>query len=499
MDTADCHPERNNSVTEHAPEPGTNPTAPVSTPTMLRIRLGLAAAFCLILAYQFRISLDTINMQTQWSNYVPFLLAPFSDRIESSDRHSAWESGDGIPDYKRSFEIRYRDQLLKANDKPIMGFSTYLRELRRILRQPPPSPPNWKNQLFMATIRASDDSVHHVVISFPHCTCGAPTTTEATTVWLIPPVFCATLGFLGALRRPRSPLAWAFLALMLSLSQLRLWPEWVSGFQWTATPMAWDDASRVPSIFYRTLVFHWWPAALLMGGAHFLAHRPRLRYWTWIVAGTFAGYALLRAMLEVAWSEYYRPFAALNHLLEYTSTERTVFAFAAIALLAWCWNRHAGGAIGVVAAVAAANLYTSPTGLTRGNWFRYADDTLRYVATVPPFHRAAAMVILLFAVGAIIITIIAVGHHVRRMELIALVLFLPFTFEAAGSFGHFWYPLGFHISRFWPWFILATAGTGLLLMAHSLNQRHQVPVDVPRDLEPLCHPQLAPDVPRRRK
>jgi hypothetical protein len=290
-------------------------------------------------------------------------------------------------------------------------------------------------------------------------------------------MFCIVLGFLTVFFRPRSLLAWVFLAGVLSLSQLQFWSDWTTDFQLTATPMTWTGWFRVPAVGYRSFVQHSWPAVLLLGSAHFYRSRRNAFRLAVSIAVLFFVFAMLEAMLQIAWSEDFRTLVSLHEFLEHYRTGFMIASLAAVSGVAWFVNRKLGLTLVAIALLATFALCWSPTPITQGNWYNYSDGTRRFVATIPPLHNSPGFVALLFATGSFITALIVVRREVTRIEAVSLIFCLPLVFDVAGSLGKYWYPLGAHLFQqspwfeYWPWFVLTSAGLGLVGITWSVLRR----------------------------
>jgi phosphoserine phosphatase RsbU/P len=107
---------------------------------------------------------------------------------------------------------------------------------------------------------------------------AARTTRETISEWLpytlafvLMPVFCLLLGFWVALIRPRDPLSWLLLGLMLSFAQLRSigmghWPLWM----------------RDAMVVYHMASISAWPLWMLLFGIYFPERLKYDRRWPWI-------------------------------------------------------------------------------------------------------------------------------------------------------------------------------------------------------------------------
>jgi hypothetical protein len=165
---------------------------------------------------------------------------------------------------------------------------------------------------------------------------------EAVIFWMVGPLFCELLGFALVCWRPRAVLAWSFLVLMLSLSQLRFWPDWYEGFQQTASAMVWADWFRVPAVGYRAFIQHAWPAALLVAASHFCRAHRRVARATLSLAVICVIYAGLQAGLYIAWSEDFRTLSFLFEFQEQYRNEWMAAAMAGVVCLAGWLNRRLG-------------------------------------------------------------------------------------------------------------------------------------------------------------
>src|SRR5437588_5642421 len=86
----------------------------------------LLCMFFLVAAYQLRISLDTIHWERNYDFYVPFQLAPFTDRVDDRAYFVSWEQGKRTD---KRFPIRWRAELPRVNGQPFAVMWIYLLEL----------------------------------------------------------------------------------------------------------------------------------------------------------------------------------------------------------------------------------------------------------------------------------------------------------------------------------------------------------------------------------
>jgi len=290
---------------------------------------------------------------------------------------------------------------------------------------------------------------------------------EAAAIWIVPPAFCVLLGFTVVTLRPYAIVSWAFLGLMLSLSQLQFWSEWYTGFQYTITPMQWTDWLRVPGVGYQAFVRYAWPAALVIFWSQVFRARPAVRRAAQMVAVAFLGFAALHAVLQIAWSENFRGFVSLYRLLESHRSELIVVGLAAAAGLCWWLNRSYGLAVGTMGLSAVAALYWSPSPITHGDWETYADDTRRFVATIPEFHNTPGLIILAFTAGCILAGVVTFRSRLSLWELGGSILLVPLVIDLGGCFGGYWFPVEWSMLA-WGGFVLASAGVGLICLGSSI-------------------------------
>lgn len=413
--------------------------------------------------YQLRSSFDTVYLIRTLDLYVPFLIDPFTSR---ADVLYTW----GHPADRASL-LRV-DQILRVNGKPFTGMSIYLRELWESQHQPPTK----ISKLFFVTVLSDDSRVHTIEFGVPHCTCGTLTYWQAVILWVISPMFCVLVGFATVALRPLSILAWAYLGLMFSLSQLQFWTEPYPGFQLTASPMLWPDWFRIPGVGYKAFVQAAWPAALLIGSMELIQPSTKARWWRALLITLFLSFAALEAALAIAWSENFRTLAPLYYLLEKYRTELIIAALLGIAALGCAINRRAGLAASSTAIVATIGLYWSAPPITKGEWTLYADNTRRFEPTLPGFHNTPELIVLASLAAYVVMIMVVFRKAISWRPFAGPILCLPLAVQLGASVGGYQYPFGFLPFEDWPWFVLATAGCGITWTALWIV-RQRVPGD----------------------
>ena len=430
----------------------------------LRLLLVLLCAF--VVAYQLRISLDTIHLERHLDLYVPVLFQPFTNRIGDIAYVSNWEAGSPYNGGGRRSVLIHGDAVLAVNGRSFSGMSLYLRELWKAQHQRTSATAHY----FTLTISRSD-GIHNVEFGFPHCTCGIPTAVEAALFWVLPPMFCVLLGFATAFLRPRAMLAWAFLGVMLSLSQLQVWQDLYTDFQQFATPMMWTDGFRIPGVEYEALARHAWAAALLACAACFLRTRRTIFRVATGISALFLASAILKAALAIAWSDEYRPFVFLHQIMDAHSTEIVFTSFVFVAGLGWLLNRRLGLAIAIEICLAAAALYWGASPISKGNWHDYADGSRRFVPSIPAFHATPGLVVLLFTAGVLAATLLTFRRSVTPLETTGILLCIPLAADIGARLGGYWYPLAPGLFQYEPLVAMAVTGVGLASLSWSVLRR----------------------------
>ncbi len=375
--------------------------------------------------FQIRYSVETLRAIRELM-FVPFRVRPFTNRI----------------DLFRGGGVRSNVELLAVNGRPFTGLSVYLQELRTTWRR--------GDRPLSVTVRSSGGPARTIDAVSAHCTCGVRDHWERIRFSVLSPAFCVLLGVVVAFLRPGSPLGWAFLALMLSLSQLTLLPEEVESakgvelFRQAVDLREWPDWFRVPSVAYTAFFAASWPAWLLLFAAYRFPPRTRTSvHWAWLLALPVLGFAILQSVLAVCWSEYYRAVTPLYRALEHISTELIVGAFLGTILFAARFGKRWTAAAAVTAALAVTALYWPASPPTSGEWLHYSDKTWRFEPVIPRFLRTTEIIGAAFASAVSLLIAAANYRALRRVEVFALVLLallLPFLFCALAHSWRLWKP-----------------------------------------------------------
>jgi sigma-B regulation protein RsbU (phosphoserine phosphatase) len=95
---------------------------------------------------------------------------------------------------------------------------------------------------------------------------------------ILTPAFCLLLGFFVAAMRPRDPLAWLLLALMLSFAQLSI----ATSRSLMDVISRWPDIVRPAAILYNVLFASTWSIWILLFGIYFPERLGLDRRWPWL-------------------------------------------------------------------------------------------------------------------------------------------------------------------------------------------------------------------------
>jgi hypothetical protein len=397
--------------------------------------------------------LDTIHAERTYDFYVPFVFAPFTNRIADLDYVMSWEA-EKPPDPGQRSVLHRRDQVLSVNGRPFRGVSVYLQELLKTKRKWHP---------FTIAVRSADETVRRIEVGFPNCTCGIPTLPQAFSVWLVPPLFCEILGLAVVFLRPRAILAWGFLGAMLSLSQVQFWPDFYPGFQLTSTPMTWDGYPRVFAVGYRALVQSSWPAALLIASTYFYRIRRRPLRAAIGIAAAILLYASAQAALQIAWSEDFRPWVGVYRLLTEYRTGFIVSVVVAVVAEAWFLSAKFGAVASGLGLTAVAFCWTAKP-------ITY-EDLLNFADANPKLHNTPGLVMALFTAAMLGLVLGVFRRRVTVLEVFSACCMLPILGDFAARLGSFWFPLAPGFFQYWLWLALLLAGVGLVGLSWAILQR----------------------------
>lgn len=144
-------------------------------------------------------------------------------------------------------------------------------------------------------------------------------------VTMLIPIFCLIVGFSVAALRPRDPLAWLLLGLMLSFSQMP------TGFD----PLAWKGLLRDAALIYYTGIRTLWSVFMLLFGIYFPERLKYDRRWPWakwILIVPLTLFAAAAVVSEIGDDRNPASVQSLNNLLERSGLFIAIFQMIATGL-----------------------------------------------------------------------------------------------------------------------------------------------------------------------
>ena len=261
---------------------------PTKRPTLL---YGLLAAlFAIVLLYHIRYFPDLFRREAL--HYSFFFVTPGTDTIDFSTPEAA------------SLGIHNGDHLVAVNGLPFTGTSV----LGKAFSEVQVGRPMTATIIPKNASAAGQRTISLPVTAEPFASWG--TASDLLLSFLLP-VFSLLLGFWVALRRPRDPLAWLLLALMLSF------PHILRSFVVEGWPPGW----RVAGVLYESLLEAAFPIVIFLFGRFFPEPFPKgSRYdrtWSalqWFCALPFAIIALSGVVLNVGSLDNYRSVVGLYNI-----------------------------------------------------------------------------------------------------------------------------------------------------------------------------------------
>ncbi len=247
-------------------------------------------------AYQIAYSISAIEQRRRYDRIErPFSMSVDTDRFANVDTGAA------------AVGIQKGDQLVEIEGKAYTGGA----QLARIFEAKRPG-----DTLTLKVRRKEKAAVETISVPLRVWSAGALPVTgwivfAALTVFT--PVSCLLLGFFVAAARPRDPLAWLLLALMLSFAQMS-----TTGFSSLTSLMEWPGALRPASVFYHTFFSNTWSIWILLFGIYFperLALDRRMPWLKWVFIAPIGLSALGNAIAITGDAENFRAVAGLSGLL----------------------------------------------------------------------------------------------------------------------------------------------------------------------------------------
>lgn len=249
----------------------------------------LALLFAMTVAYEVPYLRDILQDETR---SIPFFVTDnASNRVELVSKDAA-QAG-----------LHKGDEVLSINGHAFNGLADWAQpfdhtpvggQLTVLVRSSDPASPGERTVVIPVTAKRAD----------------AWKIAGDLTLYLLLPVMCILLGFWVAVQRPRDPMAWLLLALMLTL------PHIFESYKAQAWPPGWREAA----IFYHTSLGTLLPVMMFLFGRLFPEPFPPggqldklWKLMQWILALPFAVLAMLATIESVIDLSSYRSAAFLEH------------------------------------------------------------------------------------------------------------------------------------------------------------------------------------------
>ena len=255
----------------------------------------LGLTFAVAMGYQIHLSIDVVQhlLDAAIEAGPPFRLALASDRFE-------W-----VEPALADAHVKPGDELLQIESQPFRGEA----QLARTLAGKRPG-----NRLTITVLQARGNVPETLVVPLPAARDGNPTMGEwvqQASLIILTPAFCLLLGFGVAAIRPRDPLAWLLIALMLSFAHLIA----ITGLQelWL-----WPDLVQSAAIFYHVFFTTTWSIWILLFGIYFperLGLDRRLPWLKWLFIAPITLLATGDSLWSVGQADDFRLAISVQHLL----------------------------------------------------------------------------------------------------------------------------------------------------------------------------------------
>lgn len=172
---------------------------------MRLVHVAIGIGFLVVGAGQFLLSEAMVAQQRNRNGRPPVSLTPFTDCVADPNGFLSWLEGEGDD---RVRGPKTGDRVVAVDGEPFTGMASYL---VRYWKRPAGEGITMTFQDQMGVERTWTDRPIH-------CNkCGVIGALWAVSIWGISPFFCLGVAWAVVAQQPRSPLAWAFVGLMLSL------------------------------------------------------------------------------------------------------------------------------------------------------------------------------------------------------------------------------------------------------------------------------------------
>ena len=263
----------------------------------------LVALFAITLLYQVRYLPDVVRNDRIQSPF--FFVDSGSNRIALATPEA------------RAYGVFTGDRLLAVNGVPFTGSGV----LGRARAERKPGVPM---EVTIAPKNGKDGEQRTIALPVTAARQNAWDFLSGFVIHILLPAVSLLLGFWVAFRRPRDPMAWLLLGLMLSF------PHVLQSFVVHGWPPGWREAG----VFYETVLSALFPIIIFLFGRFFPEpFPPGTRYdriWRaiqWLCAFPFAVIALSAVVLEVGSLSDYRSVAGLGAVLDRFETVAQILAY----------------------------------------------------------------------------------------------------------------------------------------------------------------------------
>ena len=284
------------------------------------IRLAIFILFLVAIAYQLVLSVGNVEWLAHGANrgVRPFSIAVGTNRIQFVTPKAV------------AAGVNAGDELLSIDGRPYAGRAVWSSEFRGkragetmtfTVQTPGAGSPR------SASIRLESDGE-----------IGPYSWPALITIYVLTQVCALLLGFAVALIRPRDPMAWLLLIMLVSFASFS-----ASGDLLRDTLRTWPDGFRQAALFYHVAVGDLWSICMLLFGIYFASRFPldaRFPALKWLLLVPVGVSAILDGVYHVAESENLAKAAVLQPLVAITDPISTYAGMFAISLFFFAiWSK----------------------------------------------------------------------------------------------------------------------------------------------------------------
>jgi sigma-B regulation protein RsbU (phosphoserine phosphatase) len=237
----------------------------------------------------------------------PLAVAYFSDRV-------VW-----VPPEAAEAGLRQRDRILEVAGKPYLGSAVLDRELEHLKA----------GDTLVLRVASEGQSPEKTVSIRLRPAASQPWSVRAATVMIkvVTPAFCLLLGFAVCFLRPRDPLAWILLGMMIGFACLS-----------PTDTGSWPDGERQAGIIFLQTGVVCWPIFMLLFGVYFpeRAELDRRHPWgKWLIIAPLLILAVLDSASGLAQSESFHRGLRLQQFLDHMDVVHPLLAMTGVSSFFW--------------------------------------------------------------------------------------------------------------------------------------------------------------------